>query len=959
MARAATSPELVLYRKEGKWSKRRVAILQPPTVYTARINQTFSTWDGILELTYDTGSGTLANVLPDMTVLIGSTAGAHDIGIVRLRDKDSSKFYIGETSDVKFADNQFLTVVADFGLWARHVRISSGVVYIDGGVAYSDQHAKPEPTPIMGSNQVLKLTGSTIVASFSGSLSYVVAGLSSISSYAWSCSTASASSGTTTATPTFTFNSVGWHVVYMTITAANGKTYFGVRYVFVWNDSNLPPRARIDNGRQDVESGGWSYELTLLDHCDTDTIRDHALVIVFAEDYFGTTQSNIGPVAGSENVAFTGWIAKENINWNPQQGSVKFTAYTAHYWFGQIPAFPDGVEFSTTTPTAWTGFQNLTVAKGLWHFLHFRTTATRVMDVFLPDDTKYTKEVSSLASSLWEQIREMGFLQIYARAMVNAWNQLYIEVHPQLVPLASRTWPTVMTITKQDWIGEINFDRVTKPDVAVVSLSGVSVNSAGVGASFFALSPGHAYPHYGVPDMQDQLLVESQAQTNSLAGLYRGWKNNPFPEIPISLAADIRLIDCCPRAKCAISLATGDTPRGIAYSGNLIPIAVTVVTDPETGLVRRDVTFEAETFEDISINGDIPGSRSDVSIPPTPSLPPLGDFSFTFPGVTEASSNIPKKVLLHDPVGGFILLEVIDGAVRYRQLNPGLSLAQYQAANWMDVSPSGALYAAFGNTNAAGGNFLARAPSVGATFQIIYDAIYGLWGAGVNSLAGDQLCAVISVANHSDKRLVAGQGGSLATGAAVTTGIGAEFVPLSYGLGKWLHTMYDNYITISADGLSVTGGSFIGTGPAVWHVRVSSTGKTIHERNGVSGFVLGDNNLATYTLVSDAGAAIAGWGRSLAVDPTGLYMMARRTPGLVGGKSSDGGFSWSSAHPLGQNWNFAYAGPNGSTPKFMAAAASVYFTPDFGATWQDLTTAELWDITPFPAINMIKVLEYA
>src|SRR5688572_27942828 len=138
MARAATSPELELFRTPGQWSRLRAAIFQPTVIYTALINQTFPSLDQILEITYDTGSGTLANVLSGMTLLIGSTAGAHDIGIVRLRDKDSTKFYIGETSDVSFANNQHLTVINDFGLWARQVKLTAGVPYMDGGIAYTN-----------------------------------------------------------------------------------------------------------------------------------------------------------------------------------------------------------------------------------------------------------------------------------------------------------------------------------------------------------------------------------------------------------------------------------------------------------------------------------------------------------------------------------------------------------------------------------------------------------------------------------------------------------------------------------------------------------------------------------------------------------------------------------------------------------------------------------------------------
>src|SRR5919108_1016643 len=190
MARAATNDELTLFRTAGQWSKVYAAIFQPATIYTARINQTFSTLDGVLELIYDTPSGTLANVRADMTVLVGSSAGAHDVGIVRLRSIDASKVYIGETSDVSFADNQYLTIIDDFGLWARQVKISAGVPYMDGGTAYSNQHANFDPVPIMGTHRILKLTGASVSTQFNAASSYCLG--SSISSYSWSAATASA-----------------------------------------------------------------------------------------------------------------------------------------------------------------------------------------------------------------------------------------------------------------------------------------------------------------------------------------------------------------------------------------------------------------------------------------------------------------------------------------------------------------------------------------------------------------------------------------------------------------------------------------------------------------------------------------------------------------------------------------------------------------------------------------------
>ena len=667
MARAATSPELALFRTPGQASKLYAAILQPPVVFTARINQTFTTTDGVLEITYDTGSGTLSDVLADMTLLVGTSAGAHDMGITRVRAIDATKVYIGETSDIAWTDNLYLTVLGDFSLWAKHVRISAGVPYMDGGVEYSDQHARTDPVPVMGSHRVLKLEGVTVETAFDWSDSYSVDG-SAIGAYATSAPTASAISGGSTATPTIEFDATGWHPVYLTVTTAESaedagdeKSFFGVRWVYVWSDEDPPASASIDECRGEAETGGWQFRITLYDNVDLASVRDRALVILFAEDWYGSTEQSIGPLEGAENVVAVGWIGgEEAIDWRPEAGQVAFTVQGAHYWLSRIPSFPDGVEFTTAAPAAWTQFQLLTVDKGVWHFLHWRSTATRIMDVFLTGDAKYTQEVSSLGQTLWEQLREMAFLQLFARPGVDRYGRLFVEVHPQLVPAGSRDWPTVMTITKEDWEGEIPLNRVTVPPVALVNLSGVAVNSAGAGTPYFSLSPGHAYPHYGTLEIVDNLLLSTQGQSNTLAGLYRAWQNNPYPEIPVVLSANNRLIDCFPRQECAIVIAPGDTPRGISYAGNLVPTSVAFVHDPETGYLHTEVTFEAETFADLAINGDIPGSRADVSIPPPPRFPPLPAFPILLPGLSEESEEGVTQVLLHDTTVGLVYTSNFD-----------------------------------------------------------------------------------------------------------------------------------------------------------------------------------------------------------------------------------------------------------------------------------------------------------
>jgi hypothetical protein len=967
---------LALYRTPGQWAKLRAAIFQPTVIYTARINQVFSAWDGILEITYDTGSGTLADVLPDMTLLIGSTAGAHDVGICRLRDKDSNTFFIGETSNVKYMNNQYLTVINDFGLWARHVLIDAGESFMDGGIEYDDQHTDFDPTPIMGGNRVIKLVEGDASATFNFASSYALD--SSISGYSCSAPTAASASGMTTATPTIHWDETGWHIVYLTLTAANGKTFFGVRYVFIWDADNLPPRAKINEPRQDADAGGWEFEITLLDECDLDTIRDHALVILFAEDYYGDTNQSIGPLVGCENVLVEGWIGKESIDWDPDQGVVKFTGYGAHYWFQKIAAYPDGVRIVPDTPTAWTQIKRLTVNKGLWHFLRWRTTATRVMDVFLTDNTFYTAEVSSLAQNLWEQIIEMAFLQIFARPGVNAHNQLYIEVHPQLVPEDDRDWPTVMDITKEDWTGTISFDRETVEEVAQVSLSGISVNQNGKGTAYFALSTGHTYGRFGNIETQDRLLVSTQAQTNELCGLYYGWRNNPFKDIPISLAANNRLIDCFPRQKCTITINPEDTPRGISYDGGLIPISVSFIQDDESGYVHTEVSFEAETFAALAVNGDIPGNN-DISVPPVDSLPPLIDFpAFIMPGLPEPGGDGPARVILHDTNAGLLYSDNFDetGAdVRWRTINAGLEATQYQNINYFFVTPNGALYAAYCDVVDPGNYtlkpfFIARAPSIGATFTVIKseESIrpspatgfinWGLFSVGQNKLMPEQVAFVIGQ-NNVDKKIWIGSGSTFTAGAVVDTA-SLLHAGLSYGLDTWLHTRLDHYSRISADASAVLSTGTPGIDsldvftPVLGHIRASTTGRTFHRKSGGGGYVIGDDNLASVNTITDSDFE----GTGFACDPSGMFIMTKYGAGARA-KSSDGGATFSALASLPPgNWWWAYAGGEGSNSQWVAAGgSSVRCSLDFGSTWPN-KEGDLQQVVPIPSINGVKVVGF-
>jgi hypothetical protein len=146
-------------------------------------------------------------------------------------------------------------------------------------------------------------------------------------------------------------------------------------------------------------------------------------------------------------------------------------------------------------------------------------------------------------------------------------------------------------------------------------------------------------------------------------------------------------------------------------------------------------------------------------------------------------------------------------------------------------------------------------------------------------------------------------------------------------------------------------------------LRASTTGITYHPKNGANVLIKGENNLGTSTEVSSGNSVSidAPSGPAVKVadcDPTGQYMMTRALAGARA-KSSDFGATWGTmgSLPVG-NYCFGYAGPGDGTHRFIAAGAVVRYTPDFGTTWENWENSELTAINAFPALNLIKVLEY-
>ena len=317
-------------------------------------------------------------------------------------------------------------------------------------------------------------------------------------------------------------------------------------------------------------------------------------------------------------------------------------------------------------------------------------------------------------------------------------------------------------------------------------------------------------------------------------------------------------------------------------------------------------------------------------------------------------------------------------APTWQSWNTGLTPTQYALANRFVATPSGACYCGYINIQFGSGavTFLARAPSLGGTWEVLYDpdslsldsGFGGVCGLGYNPLLPDTVGIVLSNGAEGVPYFWLGTGGTFVKKGQLSAS--AWTVYISYGLGKWMCSAYGNQPngnirTAPADGSVWTVQSsypYLDTDQP--HVRASTTGKTFHVSDFYPNVLrVGENNFATTSDI-DTGDGIAMWNSFgsepyFACDPSGKYMMCRWGSGARG-RSSDFGATWTGIPnlPFG-NWWFQYAGPGeNGIPRFVAAGgSSIRYSDDFGETWLN-KEGNLTSLIGSPDINMIKILEY-
>lgn len=638
---ALTAPELVALRQRipPARTKLRLAIwpkVPEAVVWEARVTLPLpASNDMVYEIEFDGGGAGFGNTIRDQTVWIGSAPRTYDRGIVRLRAAApgvAGTLEIGETSEVVWTDDDYITVLDEFGLWPRHVYLNpAGVIFMDRDIAYTDQHLYPDPVPVLLSDEIVEYDGvlggaNTVDVFQDASDSWALDG--GAITYLWVAPGASATAGLATATPTMTYDAAGTFRVECTVSrnygGGNISTFTGYRYVHIFDDNNPPVYSFVlDSCSGDWSSGGWSFTVTMEDNARLSEIVDRAKVILFANDNItspGPIESDTHGVLRA-NILAIGWIAGETIHYNNEKGNVEFEVQGPAHWFNLMPAFPHTLDDFDGNPTTWLQFDDLAVRSGDWSWFHWRTTASRCMDYYVPiaDARQIKRWTAPGSSSLWDQVSRVNESAILAHPCCDRYGRLWIQRPLSLLFNAERAGtPTVMEILRQDWREQLDLKRRVVDEVSILDASGVGYLDDNADP-YYMLVLGHIYKRYGGIESEEKFaLFQNQAVNNVFAGLLFDYMNNEYPAVDIRTSGNYRVVDIVPHQRLTMSIAEADTERGIEWTDKvLVPMTVLFTHDGGESVLDVDLSCELETFGVVGITGDPP-----VELPPVPVTPP-------------------------------------------------------------------------------------------------------------------------------------------------------------------------------------------------------------------------------------------------------------------------------------------------------------------------------------------------
>jgi hypothetical protein len=497
-----------------------ISLCPNTAAYTARVNQTiFSA--ALAQITYDTGSGTLANVQPGMTVLLSKSndaKAAYWAGRVR-KTPTASRLYINETSPGDIADNDYIFVLDDYRIWDRLGREVSGTLYADYDLAF--QRMPPVIHNLRSAYAGwIDTTISALEIAFSAQAFAAESG-ASISGYSWSIADGTLQAGTLTSAAITVRFPGGFRWISLTVTDSGGRT--ATRRIPVWaHSSAYPPHVLSADDLNVTATAEGGYNGSLRAFAGVSAVLDSTLLVAWGDDRY---QTGAGPLTGS-NILLLGRLRQQNDSLRPADDAgadaeLRYEVEGPLAQLGRLQQLPYEFTFASN-PTKWGQVNKLTPWRACVLQLRLCSTFLDLHSLTF-DSTADTFQAAGFVTQSGNILTGLNDLasSINAAVQINAAGQAQIVRDAQIINLGLRAaLPTVATWGAADVL-DIALEQTMPQQIGNLQASGGSYNTTSRKVTpVLSLAPGVAQGYAeGQGQLSGQVLVANEIKSAAEAEL--------------------------------------------------------------------------------------------------------------------------------------------------------------------------------------------------------------------------------------------------------------------------------------------------------------------------------------------------------------------------------------------------------------------------------------------------------
>lgn len=647
-----TNAQIETLRTRPQYTRLYLSVFQPRTVMQCRVNDSTITKGARTILYNNVTLGSFRDVEAGMTLLIGTSLGASDIGRLRIRSVDANQFIVSENSNINWSNQLYLTVLRYWEVWPIFPRIIQDpanqlnvIFYKDYDIAYTNQNSVLGTFVNAGPHRMAFIDGGPAQVWYTSTGTYNLKGDSL--SFDWAFE-GGIPTGSTSPDPGYvSYPTGGYYVTRLTVSGSGGEIDTTYRYVIIRDRPDKGPNAPIKKWELVSLDGSRSeggYNSATLKIYDNITIVDNAVVVIYAEDWYGNTKQSFGGnYPNASNILFVGYIEKDTIQYDYQMSFIKFNATSITGLMKNTVSFSVSTQ-SDANPDTWYKILDLDVRRAMYHYLKWHSTVLSVADFQFTGQDQKIQYFDADRSSLFDAIDNLMKGTLIGSLMADNQGKLWAELDAQAYTNPTGTFLPIMSISKRDWKNQPSIEERVQDETSYIEYGGIAYSGivTGTFSALLACAPGNAPSFRGKADSPAKgLALSGQAHLNQLVGNLFANLNTRIKSVSLELTENLRNLNLAPQEVTSIHIDPQDTNKNVPLDILGIPESISWSYDPEVGLLLPNVRFTPLVSGNVgdAITIPVPSSVANGFSIPGLKIPALPIFQFAMPSGTPTGSS--------------------------------------------------------------------------------------------------------------------------------------------------------------------------------------------------------------------------------------------------------------------------------------------------------------------------------